>query len=72
VLYFRHINGYAVFLLLFSITFFFSFFSAGSPFDPPVMGFYMLLPFFINYVDNLKSESIDAIGLTGIMVSKSL
>jgi hypothetical protein len=60
VLYLRHIKGYAVFIFLFSITFFFSFFSAGSPFDPPVMGFFMLLPFFINYIGNLTPEEPQA------------
>lgn len=34
----------------FLITFFFSFFSAGNPFDPPVMGFFVMLPFLIDYI----------------------
>ena len=37
-------------VVFFIITYLFSFFSAGSPFDPPIMGFFSMLPFFINYV----------------------
>jgi O-antigen ligase len=39
---------YYDFYIFFMITFFFAFFSAGSPFDPPVMGYFMLMPFFFN------------------------
>jgi hypothetical protein len=56
VLYLRYANDYPVLISFFIITAFFSFFSAGSPFDPPVMGFFMLLPFFLNYVSNLKAD----------------
>jgi hypothetical protein len=41
------IKKYSALFLFFLITFFFSFFSGSSPFDPPVMGFFFLLPFFI-------------------------
>jgi len=56
LLYLRFIRVYPILIAFFLITFFFSFFSAGSPFDPPIMGFFMLLPFFINYISNLKTE----------------
>lgn len=46
--YFIYRREYYLFFIFFLITFFFSFFSAGSPFDPPIMGFFMLLPFFIH------------------------
>jgi hypothetical protein len=48
--YFKYLRYYPHFLILFLITFFFSFFSGGSPFDPPVMGFFVILPFFIHSV----------------------
>ena len=41
---------YFLFCVFFLIAFFFSFFSAGSPFDPPIMGFFILLPFFIHSI----------------------
>jgi hypothetical protein len=41
------IKKYSALFLFFMITFFFSFFSGSSPFDPPVMGFFFLLPFFL-------------------------
>lgn len=59
LLYLRSIKEYAVFVFFFIITFFFSFFSAGSPFDPPVMGFFMLLPFFICYISNTKDDTLN-------------
>jgi hypothetical protein len=58
LLYFRYYREYFLFVIYFLITFFFSFFSAGSPFDPPVMGFFILLPFFINQVHNRGQELI--------------
>jgi hypothetical protein len=54
VLYFKE---YPIISIFFAITFFFSFFSAGSPFDPPVMGFFILLPFFIHNILYPKSLS---------------
>jgi hypothetical protein len=50
--YLKYIKEYYLFFIFFLITFFFSFFSAGSPFDPPLMGFFMLLPFFIHSIHN--------------------
>ena len=44
--YIKYIREYLIFFIFFLITFFFSFFSAGSPFDPPIMGFFIMLPFF--------------------------
>lgn len=48
--YFAYRKEYPLLLIFFLITFFFSFFSGGSPFDPPVMGFFAILPLFINTV----------------------
>jgi hypothetical protein len=48
VYYLKYIKEYYLFYVFFLLTFFFSFFSADSPFDPPIMGFFILLPFFIH------------------------
>jgi O-antigen ligase len=52
VLYYKE---YPIISIFFAITFFFSFFSAGSPFDPPIMGFFILLPFFMHNILYPKS-----------------
>jgi hypothetical protein len=49
IFYIRYMRYYIVFVIFFLITLFFSFFSSGSPFDPPVMGFFIILPYFIHY-----------------------
>jgi hypothetical protein len=54
--YSKYFKEYYLFFIFFLITFFFSFFSGGSPFDPPVMGFFMILPFFINYINEVKEQ----------------
>ncbi len=46
--YIKYIKKYPLLFIFFTITFFFSFFSGGSPFDPPIMGFFIILPFFIH------------------------
>jgi hypothetical protein len=48
--YIKYFKEYKIISVFFLITFLFSFFSAGSPFDPPIMGFFYLLPFFIHYI----------------------
>jgi O-antigen ligase len=48
--YIKYIREYHVFFIFFLITFFFSFFSGSSPFDPPIMGFFILLPFFMHNI----------------------
>jgi hypothetical protein len=50
LIYIKYRKKYRIAFIGFLITFFFSFFSAGSPFDPPIMGFFMLLPFFIHSI----------------------
>jgi hypothetical protein len=49
--YLKYFKEFFILILFFLITFLFSFFSAGSPFDPPIMGFFSLLPFLINYIN---------------------
>lgn len=54
--YIKYFKEYKILAVFFIITFFFSFFSAGSPFDPPIMGFFVILPFFIHSIHR-KSKS---------------
>lgn len=49
-IYLNYIKEYYLLFLFWGITFFFSFFSANSPFSPPIMGFFMTLPFFVDYI----------------------
>ncbi|MCX6327607.1 MAG: hypothetical protein NT144_13305 [Bacteroidia bacterium] len=55
--YIKYFREYLILSILFLVTFFFSIFSGCGPFDPPIMGFFMLLPFFIHYVHQ-KPEKI--------------
>jgi hypothetical protein len=48
--YIKYIKEYYLIFIFFLTTFFFAFFSGGNPFDPPIMGFFVILPFFIHYV----------------------
>lgn len=54
ILYYKK---YKTLMIFFIVTFFFSFFSAGSPFDPPIMGFFNILPFIINYIHSIDRRS---------------
>jgi hypothetical protein len=56
--YIRYFKEYKILSVFFIITFYFSFFSAGSPFDPPVMGFFVMLPFFIHSVHKKKKPEL--------------
>lgn len=49
-LYIKHRKKYGLIFMGFLIAIFFSFFSAGNPFDPPIMGFFVMLPFLIDYI----------------------
>jgi hypothetical protein len=48
--YFKYYKEYQILSIFFIITFYFSFFSSGNPFDPPIMGFFVILPFFIHSI----------------------
>jgi len=48
--YIKYIKKYTLLFIFFAITFFFAFFSGNSPFDPPIMGFFVILPFFIHSI----------------------
>jgi hypothetical protein len=56
--YIKYIREYPLFFIFFLITFFFAFFSSGSPFDPPVFGFFSMLPFFIHSVHHRDKGKI--------------
>ena len=60
-LYIHYRKKYGVLFICFLITFFFSFFSGDSPFDPTIMGFFILLPFYIHhcYKNQDKSDKAD-------------
>ena len=56
ILYLRYRKDYGILFICFLITFFFSFFSGSSPFDPPIMGFFILLPFYIHLINENKVD----------------
>jgi len=55
-LYWKYRKDYPLFGIFFLITYYFTFFSGGNPFDPPVMGFFMLLPFLIEAVHKKENK----------------
>jgi hypothetical protein len=57
--YIKYRKKYPVLFIFFLITFFFSIFSGGSPFDPPVFGFFVILPFFIHSVYKAKKLELE-------------
>lgn len=57
--YIEYIKEYYILFSFFLITFFFSFFSGSSPFDPPIMGFFIMLPFFIHSIHKRAKKSPD-------------
>jgi hypothetical protein len=57
--YIKYINEYSLLFIFFLLTFFFSFFSGSSPFDPPVMGFFFMLPFFIHSIHKKENVHIN-------------
>jgi len=50
--YIKYVKEYPLLLFFFLLTFYFTLFSGGSPFDPPIMGFFMVLPFVIHSINN--------------------
>jgi hypothetical protein len=57
-LYIKIRKTFSIAFLCFILTFYFSFFSGSNPFDPPIMGFFMLLPFLINSAQETDSQNI--------------
>ncbi len=59
-LYLKYYKQYSLFFFFFLVTYFFTFFSGGNPFDPPIMGFFVILPFFIQSIHKKdKTELLD-------------
>jgi len=55
--YIKYSKEYPLFFIFFLITFYFTFFSGGNPFDPPIMGFFVILPFIMHSIfKNTKTE----------------
>jgi hypothetical protein len=58
--YFKFFHEFTILSICFFITFFFTFFSGGTSFDPPMMGFFVMLPFFIYSIyEKNKPELFD-------------
>lgn len=55
-IYIKYVREYYLMFIFFLITFFFTFFSGGNPFDPPIMGFFIMLPFLIHYIHKKDQE----------------
>jgi len=55
-LYWKYRTKYPFFGIFFLITFFFTIFGGGDPFSPPIMGFFMLLPFLIHAIQQAEKE----------------
>ena len=55
--YLKYKKEYWILFVFFLITFFFTFFSSGNPFDPPIMGFLVILPFFINSIHKKEEKA---------------
>jgi O-antigen ligase len=55
--YLKYRKEYLILFIFFSITFFFSFFSGDSPFDPPILGFFVILPFFIHSIHKKEDQN---------------
>jgi hypothetical protein len=56
-LYWKFRKEYPLFFIFFIITYYFTFFSGGNPFTPPVTGFFMMLPFLIHMVHKRELEN---------------
>ncbi len=57
--YIKYIKKYPLLFIFFLITFFFTFFSGGNPFDPPIMGFFVMLPFFIHSIHKKNKPELN-------------
>jgi hypothetical protein len=59
--YLKYIKEYQLLFVFFLVTLFFSFFSGDSPFDPPIMGFFVMLPFFIHSIHKHEKYALSDI-----------
>jgi len=56
--FFRYIREYGILFLFFLLTFSFAFFSGTTPFDPPVLGFLVMIPFCIHHYNRNAIEAL--------------
>lgn len=61
-LYWLYRKEYLPLFLCFIATFFYSFFSSNNPFDPAVMGLFLVLPFFIHYIHEKDKSGVEKQG----------
>jgi hypothetical protein len=57
IYYYAHFKRFYILAIFFLISSFFSFFSAGNPLDPPVMGFLIIMSTFIHTAFKETSKS---------------
>lgn len=57
-IYWSYRKKYFLFYIFFIVTFYFTFFSGGNPLDPPIMGFFVILPFLIHSVHKTSEKKI--------------
>jgi hypothetical protein len=57
-LYIKYRKSVGSIMICFIITLFFSFFSGSSPFDPPIMGFFIVLPYYIQLIEKSNYSNI--------------
>jgi hypothetical protein len=48
--YIKYLRYNGILFVFFLVTLFFTFFSGDTPFNPPMMGFYIIFPFFAKYI----------------------
>lgn len=53
-LYIKYLKEYLLFALFFLLTYFFTFFGGGNPLNPPIMGFFIILPFYFHSIHKNK------------------
>jgi hypothetical protein len=54
--FWKYVKGNEILYIFFIITFFFSFFSSGTPFDPPLMGFFVILSFLMRDIYEIDNQ----------------
>jgi len=55
-LYIKYRKEYSVMFIFFSVIYYFTFFSGGIPFEPPMLGFFIMLPFFIHSIRKTEDK----------------
>ena len=55
--YLLYFKEYGVLFLYFLLTYYFAFFSGETPFDPPILGFLIMIPFFVHHFHRPRNSS---------------